>query len=360
MMPQRNTCPQLRLNASLCDIGRLPSAHPAPNLHSATTTSQFFPSSANLVAFASYPHSGNSWLRALLGATTGAEVSPCDSLHKRPERPIMVKTHRSPFNQLSSTECEVWFGGDSPRFFGERFLAPDRVVHLVRNPIDVVYSVGALTSHQAENWRSDEGFQTKDFQVNAVMNNMIYWEKLALKKLTLLHNQSATDDDKKYLLFRVRYEDALEKTELVVRAIIAFLWHAHRPEERHLPALANIVTDDQVRAVMDPLSCEATGEGKCRTGTVNNIGRMAECFNPQTTLAHYEQYTATLADFGYELKPQASCDYCAGAAPECNCLCPLESTIKHDKEYSGLIGPDGSIVMTLEEIVEETDRLRSQ
>lgn len=105
-----------------------------------------------------------------------------------------------------------------------------------------------------------------------------------------------------------RYEDALEDPHLAMRAILRFLWRAHRPEERLSSKPFNASLLD---VALRKLSCRNIDNFKCLTGGLANVGKHAACFSP------------TLDLMGYDIRPSA--EGAMGRTARATALCASSS-----------------------------------
>lgn len=309
------SCP-LQLSAA-CNFTTQPKAGSSSILEIGIRSTQF-PPEARLVALASFPHSGNSWLRALLGSSFGYGTIEAQN---RDERAALVKTHRSP----TYANRSPFTGEPNPLYFGDQ--TPDAVVHLVRNPLDTFFSLGILRKNVPFDAQTGYVWASRTRYLDLCLQHMEYWSVEGARVSGL----------------RLRYEDALDDPELTLMAIRSFLFQVHRPEDHHL--LDTPVNASLFHSNVRKFACDKTQDAKCLTGGKSRVGRSASCFSPSAVLAVIRPFSSTLALFGYDIR-QSTCT----CPSNCTCYCPLHLEIKHDRPYSGLYGADGTITHDLTRI----------
>jgi hypothetical protein len=136
----------------------------------------------NNVALASFPRSGNTWLSKLLETVSGEEVGSIyrDHVFPRPATGIVIKTHK----------CD-----------GQRY---NRIVHLVRNPLDALSShfdyMRRYFPHRAEEWEPHVAHQAQEWK-----RHNAYWAQLEKPRIT------------------VRYEDLTAEPIAELRKLAQFL-----------------------------------------------------------------------------------------------------------------------------------------
>jgi hypothetical protein len=125
------------------------------------------------VALASFPRSGNTWVRFLLenatGELTGNSSDRNARILARPKEGLVIKTHRR----------------DSHRY--------TRAIHLVRNPFDVVDSYYA--------WKASLGWSWKYGELS--------WDEFVKLTVPLWRQHTRHWLDAAPATFRIRYEDCL-------------------------------------------------------------------------------------------------------------------------------------------------------
>ncbi|MBW2692360.1 MAG: sulfotransferase domain-containing protein [Deltaproteobacteria bacterium] len=136
----------------------------------------------NNVALASFPRSGNTWLSQLLEALSGQQAGSIyrDHVFPRPATGIVIKTHK----------CD-----------GQRF---NRIVHLVRSPLDSISShfdyMHRYFPQRAQDWRPHVATQTHEWK-----RHTAYWMQQAKPRIT------------------VRYEDLMAEPFAELRKLAEFL-----------------------------------------------------------------------------------------------------------------------------------------
>lgn len=340
-------CP-MALNASQCEVKAVAASN-SKLIDEAIFTHRYFPDEAKLVAFASFPHSGNSWLRALYDSLTGYEIVECIAGPETPDfyrnnrlRSIMVKTHRSPtYKDAYPKACPIYFSSKD-----RKAVPPAAVLHLVRNPIDSFYSIGI--ARKDFDFDPKRGFWRPE-QTRWLTSNLQHLEYWTVHAPSIVHKREPKEH---YRFFRLRYEDALADPPLALRAIQAFLWRAHRPEERSL--IGPLFNDSQLDAALATFTCANTGSGKCLTGGAEHVGAKAACLAPQWILPVSDAHTAVLDRLGYAIRSSPDCPQCREQSGRCTCSCPLELIVKHDKLYSGIVNIQGDVVLSLADLVQTT------
>lgn len=342
-------CP-LHLDNATCQYSTVAKPTESALLESGIYNHNYFPDTARLVAFASFPHSGNSWLRALIDTLTGYETVECVAapadvhfLRQPTIRSILIKTHRSPtYPDL----CPIYFNSND-----EQSVPPNAVLHLVRNPIDTFFSLGIVRKRYGFNPNTGYLWAKGNLWLDHSLQHMQYWTDSATKELFAREDESGD----RVVSLRLRYEDALDDPHLTLRAIRAFMWRAHRPEHRTM--LQKPFNHTLLDLSLGTYACKNLGASKCITGGSTNIGKRASCFSPPAIMTVLQYYQSTLDLLGYDVH-QTDCEECKNPTDtSCKCYCPLELTVKHDKLYSGIVGPDRTVVKSLKQLVEETEPL---
>lgn len=294
---------------------------------------QMFPASARLVAFSSFPHSGNSWLRALIATVTGLSTIDSNDFMKDPAaRAALVKTHRSP---TYMDPCPIYHNVSDANA-----VDPDALLHLVRNPLDTFFSLGVLRKSNKFNPARGYVWSRWNTWLDQCLQHMKFWTEVSWL--------FPVKDPSRLTALRLRYEDALADPHLAMRAILCFLWRAHRPEERRFFEHAFNATS--LNAALQQLSCRNIDNFKCLTGGLANVGKYAGCFSPSAVMNVVTHFRPTLDLMGYEIKQQDEC----GCLTNCTCYCPLQLIIKRDRPYSGVVGPNGSIIESLQQLIDTT------
>lgn len=136
----------------------------------------------NNVALASYPRSGNTWLSMLLEALSGQRAGSIyrDQVFPRPATGVIIKTHK---------------------LDGQRY---NRVVHLVRNPLDSISShfdyMHRYFPDRAQEWQAHVATQGREWKKHAE-----YWMQQSMPRIT------------------VRYEDLTAEPVQELRRLAQFL-----------------------------------------------------------------------------------------------------------------------------------------
>ncbi|MBW2715283.1 MAG: sulfotransferase domain-containing protein [Deltaproteobacteria bacterium] len=136
----------------------------------------------NNVALASFPRSGNTWLSKLLEALSGQQMGSIyrDHVFPRPATGIVIKTHK---------------------LDGQRY---NRVVHLVRNPLDSISShhdyMHRYFPERAEPWEAHVETQSREWK-----KHTDYW----------LHRDQPR--------IAIRYEDLIAEPIQQLKKLAAFL-----------------------------------------------------------------------------------------------------------------------------------------
>ena len=133
-------------------------------------------------ALASFPRSGNTWMRALIekatGEQTGSVYGEGDRVMQRDDYGIVIKTH----------ECNAWRYG--------------RVIHLVRNPFDAVESLYHFFQRSGDtpSWDDHVKKWGRQWGIDAR-----YWMNVDVPTL------------------RIRYEDLHENPEDMLKRVLDWL-----------------------------------------------------------------------------------------------------------------------------------------
>lgn len=142
------------------------------------------------VALASFPRSGNTWLRFLIEEATGQQSGSVykDRILPRSQEGVAIKTHR-----LDSSEYS-------------------HAIHLIRNPYDAIESYF---------WYKKEFKQKNNINWSEhVIDSVQEWQKHTEHWLNV-----------KYPVLRIRYEDLLTSTTYHLSEILAWLGYNPSPEE---------------------------------------------------------------------------------------------------------------------------------
>jgi hypothetical protein len=258
---------------------------------------------------ASYPKSGNTWVRVMLscymadGPLTSIEdiqtAAPSfhflqlqgRMLHLDGPEPLVVKTHFLP-------------GVEVKRPYAD---AATKAVYLVRNPRDVIPSamrqVGILPEHSAEFAR--EFIQNRGVPQWAIIN----WGSWT----TSVQEWSVQDNVRRYFpnadVLVKRYEDIREDPATVLTEIVDFLgfWGPAEPD-RIQRAVENSALDKMraLEKVALPATLEAkTGSGHLvntglRNQSLDNLGEGLEELYAEA-VAEDPEFLRCLKEFGYEI-----------------------------------------------------------
>lgn len=194
-----------------------------------------------IVVLASYPKSGNTWMRALLAAMQGGSGTvPLDAL----DGAMVTGTHRStcpfPFNLLTQSETELWHADacaalrDPRRDFtlqkthlglrrdasGNWTFPPEHVlgiVHIVRHPFDVVPS---LANHIGRDIPEAVDFLLEPGKVTGGKRGVWIPERWGS---WIENTRSWMIDPAPVRILRVRYEDLKRDAARELRRVLDFI-----------------------------------------------------------------------------------------------------------------------------------------
>mmetsp|Transcript_6142 Transcript_6142/g.16002 ORF Transcript_6142/g.16002 Transcript_6142/m.16002 type:complete len:266 (-) Transcript_6142:626-1423(-) len=210
-------CP-MELNRTFCAPEDVAPLHASKVMEEMIYNGGRLDNDANLVAFASYPHSGSSWLRGLLDSLTNlVVVEGAKYTSDRTMRGLMTKTHRSP---TYGDRCPIDF--DPSR---RDALEPQAFAHLVRNPVDVLYSLTEARKDGEDVFDVSTGFAPNRYSLRLILEHMKHWSTVAVESL---YQKEVEQWDGRMLAFRVRYEDALKDPVLALKALHTWAWHVRR------------------------------------------------------------------------------------------------------------------------------------
>lgn len=208
-------------------------------------------------ALASYPRSGNTWLRFLLESSTGMKcgtIYPEESIMDRPDRGIAIKTHRP----------------DSFKY--------SRAIHLVRHPLDVLDSYFR--------WKRDYAHQTAQ-----------YWERFAGFRIAQWVRHTEHWLAVPYETFLLRYEDLLMDPEGWLTELLTWLGNGVDREtirkavgESNLDRLREKVPEREARLFF-------------RRG---GAGKSLDRYSPELLAVIGETAAVTMKKLGYALPDCAS------------------------------------------------------
>ncbi len=201
------------------------------------------------VALASYPRSGNTWLRFMIEQSTGqlsGSIYP-DKLLARGAEGIVIKTHNL----------------DSDRYTA--------AIHLLRNPIDVI------ESHYY--WQQEIGGKTSLTWGDHIIQTTEQWRAHTIHWL-----------DTKCPVLRVRYEDLHQNTAGQLQVVLKWLGF-DLPEEKIMQAVEAAQLEKM--RVID----EEVGQKFFRRGTV---GEGVSSFMPEQIQYVLSELDTLMVECGYE------------------------------------------------------------
>ena len=207
-------------------------------------------------ALASYPRSGNTWLRFLLESSTGLECGTIyreESIMDRPDRGLAIKTHRP----------------DSFKY--------SRAVHLVRHPLDVLDSYFR--------WKRDYARQTAR-----------YWERFARFRIAQWARHTEHWLGAPYPTFLLRYEDLLVDPEGWLTELVAWLGCA--ADEG---AIRKAVKESSLERLREKVP-EKEAKLFFRRG---GAGKSLERYSPELLASIEEEAAAAMARLGYAVPDRA-------------------------------------------------------
>lgn len=131
----------------------------------------FFVPTTGRVALASFPRSGNTWLRVLLEDITGERTGSIyqdDGIHSRGSEGILIKTHSR-----------------------DRFRY-EKAVHLIRNPYDSLYSYYLYSTNSgATGNRTFEEFLPN--AVETLRQHTEHWQKASYERLVIRYEDLSSN-----------------------------------------------------------------------------------------------------------------------------------------------------------------------
>ncbi|KAM0746385.1 hypothetical protein T439DRAFT_137768 [Meredithblackwellia eburnea MCA 4105] len=197
-------------------------------------------------ALASNPRSGNTWVRELVERTTGFQTSTagyCDvALAKTflgecdPDAKFLVKTHHPAMlhhNQVSTSQYA-------------RNNGFTKAVHIVRNPIDSIFSEWQLEHYPKAMGQLDHTgrLNVGEFGSDTVAGHRHRKEAIAYAKKWAMHEEYWTTSS--FPTHHARYEDLIDYKLPTLMSILAFLLP---PDE--LPSLSQVACVTELDAARE-------------------------------------------------------------------------------------------------------------
>jgi hypothetical protein len=207
----------------------------------------------NNVALASFPRSGNTWLSKLLEALSGQQAGSIyrDHVFPRPATGIVIKTHK----------CD-----------GQRF---NRIVHLVRSPLDSISShfdyMHRYFPQRAQDWGPHVATQTQEWK-----RHTAYWMEQTKPRIT------------------VRYEDLIAEPFAELRKLAQFL-HLDVDEDK-IEQAVEACKIDRLREASSKRGEDAAGFFR-KGGSGHGINR----YSADEIATIEAELGELMAKFGYEI-----------------------------------------------------------
>ncbi|EWM25143.1 Sulfotransferase [Nannochloropsis gaditana] len=198
------------------------------------------------VALLSYPRSGNSMLRTLLEEATGI-VTGSDT---RPDRVLSRSLLKRGLRGEGVVDERAWIVKSHwPERHGYRRFPAQRIILLVRNPFDAIYSyfnMGLTNTHE-ERLASDVFESLAPLWEDMARNEARVWAKFNAYWLT-----------QKLPVLVVRYEDLLLHTEEMLVRLVSFLEstprEAIRASRSHMARIAKSAAAIRSPPIIPPIS----------------------------------------------------------------------------------------------------------
>jgi hypothetical protein len=210
----------------------------------------------NNVALASYPRSGNTWLSKLIETLSSQQVGSIyrDPIFPRPATGVVIKTHK----------CD-----------GQRF---NRIVHLVRSPLDSISShfdyLHRYYPHRALDWGPHVAAQIQEWK-----RHTAYWMQQAKPRLT------------------IRYEDLMAEPHVELRKLAEFL-HLD-VDDVEIERAVEACKIDRLREASSKRGEDAEGFFR-KGGSGHGISR----YSAAEIAAIEAELGELMAKFGYEIPSQ--------------------------------------------------------